>query len=137
MIITETNIPDITPENLDSSKLSLANNIIQNVYPLFDEVYTDKRRQVDHLKRQIKTKHKQIVTEKQSIENLLVEYKRQKKISKLLDRLDKLVSSGLVYDGAMQNETVILLKIIPKLSNEKLNEHLSNTLKIINKRFSR
>jgi hypothetical protein len=42
MNIIETKIPDVTPETLNKSKLVLANNIIQSVYPLFDEVYQGK-----------------------------------------------------------------------------------------------
>jgi len=137
MNIIETNIPDVTPDNLDQSKLTLANNIIHNVYPLFDEIYTEKVDQVDDLKREIKTNREKMKSQKDSIEKTMIEYKRQKKISKLLERLDKLVSSGLVYDGTLKNETVILLKILPKLSNKQIDDHLDQTLQKIRKRFSR
>jgi len=137
MNIIETNIPDVTPDNLDQSKLTLANNIIHNVYPLFNEIYTEKVDQVDDLKIEIQTNRKKMESQKGSIEKTMIEYKRQKKISKLLERLDKLVSSGLVYDGTLKNETVILLKIIPKLSNKQIDDHLNQTLQKIRKRFSR
>lgn len=137
MIIEETNVPDVNRDNIDQSKKILADSIIKNVYPLFDGVYTEKLSVVEKLKRQIKTKKNDLGIEKESMELLMVEYKRKKKISKLLDRLDKLVASGLMYDGAMKHETVILLKIVDKLSPEKLDEQLHKTIQIINKRFSR
>lgn len=137
MIITETNIPDVTYETLDQSKLSLANGIINNVYPLFDEVYTSKNDQVDELKSQITSNNKKLKAEKQTIEKTMIEYKRQKRVSKLLQRLEKLVSSGLVYDGTLKHETVILLKILPKLSNEQIDDHLRKTLQVIKKRFAK
>jgi hypothetical protein len=137
MIITETNIPDVTYETLDQSKLSLANGIINNVYPLFDEVYTSKNDQVDELKGQITSNNKKLKAEKQTIEKTMIEYKRQKRVSKLLQRLEKLVSSGLVYDGTLKHETVILLKILPKLSNEQIDDHLRKTLQVIKKRFAK
>jgi hypothetical protein len=67
----------------------------------------------------------------------MIEYKRQKRVSKLLQRLEKLVSSGLVYDGTLKHETVILLKILPKLSNEQIDDHLRKTLQVIKKRFAK
>jgi len=137
MIITETNIPDVTYETLDQSKLSLANGIINNVYPLFDEVYTSKNERVDELKGQITANNRKLKAEKQTIEKTMIEYKRQKRVSKLLQRLEKLVSSGLVYDGTLKHETVILLKILPKLSNEQINDHLRKTLQVIKKRFAK
>ena len=93
MNIIETKIPDVTPDNLNQSKLSLANSIIQNVYPLFDEIYTEKIGQVDDLKREIETNRKIMKSQKSSIEETIVEYRRQQKISKLLERLEKLASS--------------------------------------------
>ncbi len=137
MIITETNIPDVTYETLDQSKLSLANGIINNVYPLFDEVYTSKNDRVAELKGQITSNNRKLKAEKQTIEKTMIEYKRQKRVSKLLQRLEKLVSSGLVYDGALKHETVILLKILPKLSNEQIDDHLRKTLQVIKKRFAK
>ncbi len=137
MNIIETKIPDVTEENILPSKRILADNIIQNVYPLFDGVYTEKLETVNNLKRQIRNKKKDLQSEKESMEVLMVEYTREKKISKLLDRLDTLVESGLIYDGTMKHETVILLKIINKLPADKLDQQLAKTMQIINKRFAK
>lgn len=137
MNIIETNIPDVTTDNIKSSKTILADNIIKNVYPLFDGVYTEKLEAVSNLKHQIKNRKVGLRTEKESMEQLVVEYTRMKKMAKLLDRLDQLVDSGLIYDGTMKHETVILLKIMDKLSPEKLDQQLAKTAHIINKRFSR
>jgi hypothetical protein len=137
MIITETRIPDVTEENILRSKKILADNIIKNVYPLFDGVYTEKLETVNNLKRQIKNKKKELRVEKESMEILMVEYARKKKIAKLLDRIDTLVQNGLIYDGTMQHENVILLKIINKLPPDQLDKQLAKTMQIINKRFSK
>jgi len=137
MNIIETNVPDVTVDNIQTSKTILADNIIKNVYPLFDGVYTEKLEAVSNLKLQIKNRKQHLRAEKESMEQLVVEYKRMKKMAKLLDRLDQLVESGLIYDGTMKHETVILLKILDKLSPEKLDQQLAKTVQIINKRFSR
>jgi len=137
MNIIETSIPDVTDTNLDQSKVILADNIISNVYPLFDDVYTEKVSQVKKLKTLYESRKSKVVKNKQNLEIMMGNYERKKKVSKLLTRLEKLVDSGLVYDGHLKSETIVLLKIVDKLSNEKLDYHLSETLKIISKRFSK
>ena len=137
MNITETNIPDVTQDNIIQSKKILVDSIIKNVYPLFDKVYTEKLEVMTALKNQIKSKKNELNSQKESIEHLMVEFKQKQKIGKLLDRLDRLVESGLTYDGTLKHETIILLKIIDKLPSDKLDYQLSKTIQMINKRFSR
>lgn len=137
MNIVETNIPNVVPENIPKSKTVLADNIIANVYPLFNEVYNTRVEEIDLLKKQLDKKKELVHKHKITLEQLMEEYKRKKKIAKLLDRIEKLISSGLVYDGTLKHETVVLLKIITKLSNDKLDYHLKDTLRTISKRFSR
>jgi len=137
MIIIETKYPDVTESNIDASKITLADNIIKNVYPLFDDVYTEKISQVKKLSKLLELRQKKVVENKNNLEIMMKQYDRKKKVSKLLTRLEKLVDSGLVYDGHLKSETIVLLKIIDKLPDDKLNHHLSETLKIIGKRFSK
>ena len=137
MILQATTIPDVVSENLDQSKLTLANNVIKNVYPLFDEVQREKRREVKELEKQLQEAKNQVQQRKQILEKLLNDYNRQKKVRKLLNRIERLVNSGLIYDGTLRNDTRILLKAIPKLTDEKLDFHLQDVLKTINKRFSK
>ena len=137
MILQETSIPDVVSENLDQSKLTLANNVIKNVYPLFDEVQREKRREVKELEKQLQEAKNQVQQRKRILEKLLNDYNRQKKVRKLLNRIERLVNSGLIYDGTLRNDTRILLKVIPKLTDEKLDFHLQDVLKTINKRFSK
>jgi len=137
MNIIETKIPDVSKENVEDSKIILANNIIKNVYPLFDEVYQEKVGHIKEIKNKLKEKKKQVKEKKNKLEKLMDEYNREKKITKLLTRIEKLIDSGLVYDGSLKTQTVVLLKVIDKLSNDKLDHHLTETLQIIRKRFSR
>jgi ATP-dependent Lon protease len=137
MIIEYTKIPNVVPETISESKQVLAENIIQNVYPLFDEVYKSKVDTIERVKDKLKAKKEEVSQQKTDLQGLMYAYKRQKKIAKLLDRIEKLITSGLVYDGALKHETTILLKIATKLENDKLDYHLRQTLQTINKRFSR
>ena len=137
MNIIETKIPDVHEENINQSKVVLANNIIRNIYPLFDEVFSTKVEQVNDLEKILDSKKVGVLESKRQLEQGIKDYKKKQKESKLLDRINKLVSSGLIYDGNLKHEMIILLKIINNLPEEKIDYHLSNTLKIIGKRFSR
>jgi len=137
MRILQTDIPDVTSSNIEESKVTLANNIIRNVYPLFDDVYTEKTSQIKKLKKLYQDRKGKVLQNKRNLEIMMRKYDQKKKVSKLLIRLEKLVDSGLVYDGHLKSETVVLLKIIDKLADDKLDYHLSETLKIIGKRFSK
>ena len=137
MKIIETKIPDVTPDSLDQSKLVLADNIIKNVYPLFDEVYQGKMGSIGNIKKVLREKKSLVKEKRTKLEELMTDYEREKKISKLLSRIEKLVDSGLVYDGSLKSQTIIILKVVDKLKNDKLDHHLSETLQIIRKRFQR
>ena len=136
MNITQTNIPDVTKKNIQENKEMIANSIIENVYPLFDEVFKAKKEQLFLLKSNNKVFKSQVNAEKETMQNMNLEYQKEKKIAKILERIEKLVQSGLTYDGMMKHETVILLKIIDKLPMEKLDQQLSKTMQILTKRFS-
>jgi len=137
MIIIETNIPNVVPDNINHSKTVLANNIISNVYPLFNEVYGTRVEEIETMREEFQRKKDMVKKHKIALEQMMAEYKKKKKISKLLDRIEKLITSGLVYDGTLKHETIILLKIVTKLSEDKLDYHLKDTLTTISKRFSR
>jgi len=137
MNIIETKIPDVHEDNINQSKVVLADNIIRNIYPLFDEIFSTKVEQVDKLKEGLESKKVQVLESKRKLEQGIKDYKKKQKKSKLLDRINKLVSTGLIYDGNLKHEMIILLKIIDTLTEDKLDYHLANTLKIIGKRFSR
>lgn len=135
MNITETKIPDVTSEEIDRSKIILANSIIKDVYPLFNEVYSAKVNELNKLKSQMKNKRLKLKEQKNSIEHRIGEYKKTKKVSKLLEKIERLIEYGITYDGTMKHETVILLKIIDKLPSDKVDFQLRKTSQMINKRF--
>jgi len=137
MIIEETRIPNVTEENIIESKMILSENIIQNVYPLFNEIYTNQIEGIDELKKQLDIDKAKVLEQKNELQELVDVYKQKKKVAKLLSRIEKLITSGLVYDGALKHETIILLKISNKLADEKLDYHLRETLQTMTKRFSR
>jgi predicted ribonuclease YlaK len=137
MNIIETSIPDVTIENLNQNKVVIADNIIKNVYPLFDEVYQAKLERVIELRNDVKGGKMKMKTEKDTMEKLMNSYKKEKQITKILERVKKLISAGLTYDPSLKHETVILLKILDKLPREKLDQQFSKVSQLLSKRFSR
>lgn len=137
MKIIQTDLPDITKENLNQSKINLANSIVHNVYPLFDEFYESKIEERNQLKEVLKDKNEEIVKCKNELQEMINGVTNKKKVKKLLNRFSTLVSSGLAYDSNIKKEFVIALKIIDKLSNEKIDHYLSKTMSVINKRFAK
>lgn len=136
MKIIETEIPDIDIKDIDKTKINLAEKIIHNISPLFNELIQEKTDQIETKVNEFKRMKKNIVSNKNEIENLFKHYKKKQKIKKLLERIDKLDSLGIINQGHLKQETIILLKIVDKLSDEKLDYHLKETLNYISKRFS-
>jgi hypothetical protein len=135
MNIIETKIPDINIENIDQSKVNLAEKIINNINPLFDDLRQEKINDFKFKVNEFKQIKSTVLSNKSEIETLFVHYKRKQKVKKLLERIDKLVSLGIVNEGQTKQETIILLKIIDKLPTDKLNFHLKETMNTISKRF--
>jgi hypothetical protein len=135
MNIIETKIPDIDVRDIDQSKVNLAEKIIHNINPLFDDLHQAKLDQYKVNVNEFKQLKVKVVSNKNEIESLFEQYKRKQKIKKLLERIDKLVSLGMVNEGQSKQETIVLLKIIDKLDTNKLNYHLKETMNTITKRF--
>lgn len=136
MKLINTGIHDINFKDIDQSKINLSNKIIENIFPLLKDIKSSKLEESESLKFELSRKTKKIQKEKNELEGMLFNYRRHKKIKKLLERISKIVKSGLTNSGSYRHETIILLKVIDTLSEDQLNYHLSETLKTINKRFS-
>jgi len=136
MKIIDTGVHDINTENIDKSKVDLSDKIIENIFPLLEDIKSSKIENLETLKFELIRKTKKIKEEKNELENMIIKYRKQKKVKKLLERISKIVNAGLANSGSYRHETIILLKVIDTLSEDQLNYHLSETLKTINKRFS-
>lgn len=137
MKITVTNIPDINIEKLDAAKVELANRVVRKFYPIVDKVYNDKQLKTKKLESLIQKNKVKISKEKNESEKLLQAYKRKSKIKTILERISKLVSFGLINETSGKKEMILVLKNIDNLSDEKLNLYLNETLKILDKRFTK
>jgi len=135
MRIINTNLNDVDRNNLDIEKIKIGEKIIESVTPLLEDSYSEKS---DRTKRMIKevNQTKQKVTEnKDVIRKLMKKYEREKKIGRILSEISKIISSGSVR-GHMKNELIILLKTLDKITDSKLESHLSQLQRSVRKRFA-
>lgn len=135
MIIRDTGIPDITTETIDKAKLSLSNKLLKRMHPLFDEASISKREEINEAKKILDDRKLDVSELKFILEDLQTQYTKNKLMKQLLNKMTVLVDSGLVYDGTLKNQVVILLKMMDKLDVEKLKQNITEISVIIKKRF--
>ena len=87
MKILETGIPDVQNDNIDIAKVTLADEIIEKISPLFDEAYSSKSNSIEEKKLELKQKRKLVLEDKNYLEALLKRYNREKKLKKLLNKV--------------------------------------------------
>lgn len=136
MKIMTSDILDISKENIDSVKTTFADDIINFFRPIVQDYEDEKIKKLSVVKNEIKNLKARLASEKEKINGMLSEHKKQEKISKLLGRIDKIVDTGLTY-GSTKRELVIVLKILNKLPEEKIDVQLRNMMTILSKGLSR
>jgi hypothetical protein len=123
MKITETNIPNQFEDNLNYSKIILANKTIKLVKPLFENFFNKKNNKIEIMKNQLKEKQIEINDVKETLEKQMNEYSLLKKQKKLIERINNLIISKTIKKN-MIHEYKIILKIIPKLSESELDKQI-------------
>ncbi|OQB42019.1 MAG: hypothetical protein BWY04_00505 [candidate division CPR1 bacterium ADurb.Bin160] len=142
MKITKTKILDILNDeenktHVDSTKIKLSELLVQNIYPHLTKEYNKKKKEIRNIKREIRENNKKIITRRSEIENLLKKYSSERKVKKLLDRIEKLIETKIIFtDRSLKNNSIILLKVINSLSEEQLEYKLSEMLSSLSKKLS-
>jgi len=134
MKITQTNVPDIN-RNIDQAKVDLGNRVIENISPLLDEYYVSKRESLIESRNSLKEKRALVLEKKHQLEELIKQLEKKKKVKLILDKVSRLVTAGLGYDSSFKNETIILLKVLDNLPEQKLDFHLKDISTTLRKRF--
>lgn len=136
MIFQETNISDVNDKNIDESKLRLAENVINTIYPKFEKKCSEKNNELEHLKEDLYNKKIEINNRKEHLQNLLEDFDRRKKVLKLVNRIERIISAGAASDGSIRHEMIVLLKVCETMNDDKLERNLERTKKILKKRYS-
>jgi len=132
MNIISTNIPDFD-ESINQNKLDLADKILDGLIPLMNMKYQEKLKKVKGLKESTTNKKKQVNFKKIELESLIKEYSKKKKVKILLERIMKLMGSGLLI-GEFKKEMVVVLKAIEDLDENKLDYYLAETFRVFSKK---
>lgn len=133
MKITETTIPDVTEVNIDEKKVELANVIISSFGSLLGDMHEKKSKEEEDLSSKIESNRERISKGKSEVQFLLDSYEKEKKVRKALEAVSKVDPVKLEYNRSLKNEVVIFLRIIEKLSLEKLSSYLQDITKVSNK----
>lgn len=137
MIIIETDTYDIRGKNIDQEKVEIADNILNMVGPLFESEIEESRVSMEKLKSDRAKVDKQLSEARERLEELQVNFGQEMKRKKLLSRIRQLIEANLTNDSSLRSEVIILLKVIDKLEDNLLDEHIERMIKTISKRFSK
>jgi hypothetical protein len=137
MKIIKSDIYDISEKNIDEEKVAIANNILNLVGPLFESEIEESKGDLIKVKQTKAKLDEQLQEIKTNLETIQVEFTRETKRKKLLNRIRQLIEVNLTSDPSLKSEVIILLKVIDKLEDSLLDEHIERMIKTISKRFSK
>jgi len=130
MKIIETSVIDIHEGNVNERKLELANVIISTFRPLLDKLQVEKSEEEKNLTSLVEANSKKISNEKAELQTLLKTLEKEKKLKNTLEVLWKVDPVKLEYNRSLKNEMVVFLRILEKLSPEKISSYLQDILKV-------
>jgi Skp family chaperone for outer membrane proteins len=137
MIVIETDIYDISGKDIEEEKVDIANNILNVVGPLFEAEIEESKASMDKMKKERAKVDEDLIQVREKLEELQAEFSRETKRKKLLNRIRQLIEANLTNDTSLKSEVIILLKVIDKLEDNLLDEHIERMIKTISKRFSK
>jgi len=136
MRIIETNINDIPNVSSDEVKVKLANEVIDYIQPIFNKDYNKKINEIKTLKKSLIDKKEKISKEKIELEGLLQILSRKDKERQLLNKMGKLIQTGLIQES-MKTEMSIMLKSFENMKEEKITSYLNETIRILSQKFAK
>jgi len=137
MKIIKTDIYDINEKNIDEHKVSIADNILNLVGPMFESEIEEANRDTEKTQRSKNKIDEQLQETKEKLEAIQIEFNRETKRKKLLNRIRQLIEVNLTQDPSLKSEVIILLKVIDKLEDNLLDEHIERMIRTLSKRFSK
>ena len=137
MKIIITDIFDVTKKNIDEQKVNIANNVLDLVGPLFETEIAESTGSLDKVKAVKAKLDVQLQETREELEKIQIEFNRETKRKKLINRIRQLIEVNLTADPSLRSEVIILLKVIDKLEDNLLDEHIERMIKTLSKRFSK
>jgi hypothetical protein len=136
MRIIETEINDLQTKNSNELKINLANDVINYIQPIFNTDYRKKIKEVKKLKQNISIKKEKIKEEKNELEKIVKNFSKKNKEKELLNKMGKLIQTGLIQDS-MKKEMTILLKSFENLPEDKIKSYLNEAIVLLSQKFAK
>ncbi len=136
MRIIETEINDLQTKNSNELKINLANDVINYIQPIFNKDYRKKIKEVKKLKQNISIKKEKIKEEKNELEKIVKNFSKKNKEKELLNKMGKLIQTGLIQDS-MKKEMTILLKSFENLPEDKIKSYLNEAIVLLSQKFAK
>lgn len=137
MKIIVSNIPVVDHNDTDREKVHIMDSILENIKPLFDEIRPEKEEEIKAIKSNIEDINKKRQQLKNIISKLSNEYEIELVKQKLLQRISKLIKSGIALDTQIKKEILIILKVIPKMTKQQLEQNSRKILDIFNNKINK
>jgi len=137
MKVIESDIYDVGGKDIDKTKVEIADNILNMVGPLFESEIEETKGSMDKLKLERAKVGEELAEAKETLEDLQKNFGQETKRKKLLNRIRQLIEANLTKDSSLKSEVIILLKVIDKLEDNLLDEHIERMIKTISARFSK
>jgi hypothetical protein len=132
MEIVRTDVTDINYDNIDLSKIQFADDIIKVISPLFIKIRDNKSLLIEDLEKEFMKKKINIGLFKKEAKEFNDKYRKEKEKKQTLDKLLKIVDSGLIKDE-LKSEFRVFLKVIDTLSSEEIDSYVNRTIQIKSK----
>ena len=141
MEILKTGIKDvgmINKGNGKKAKEKIGEDVLKVVYPILTEAYQSKKIELETKKEQIEKYKVKLGGIKGKVKPMMINLDREKKVKKLLEKVGLLEKTGLFLSYSnLRKEVIGILKVIDKLSDEVVERHSVNIVKILTKKVSK
>lgn len=123
-------------DNTEKLKKRIAEDVIFNSKLLYGSKEKKLGETLKSLKKEINDTGNSLKKQQDEIQMLMSEQKRKIKIKTLLEKTKQLISSGLVERNSnLKKEIKIILKVVEELPEEKLDYHILDMMKVLNRSF--
>jgi len=133
MNLNITNILDTSKENHSRNKIILADTIIKKMEPFFDELRNAKLKSIESLDNKILNMKFEIRTKKEEIKKNLASYEREQISKEYYDKIHMIIQTGNAKSDGLRKELIVMVKVLPKLDNDKIKSHIKKLDLTLNK----
>jgi hypothetical protein len=135
MIVEETDIFDISVDNIDSSKVEFTNIFIEKIAPTIDLEYKNLSVKLDDLTEKNNQKKSSLLVNKSILEKLSSELKKRRKQERLVNIVYEICNNEkLMNNSEIRSHIKMVLRILDTLTEKKIDSYITNLETTLNKK---